>query len=137
VDLADADLAVVALGSAAGTAKDVVASLREQGVKAGLLKLRSFRPFPDEEIAAALKGARAVCVMDRAASYGAATGPLYAEVAAAMYAAGHMLPMTNTIYGLGGRELTPEQINSVYGDLARIADGEKPDRLVSWLGVRA
>jgi pyruvate ferredoxin oxidoreductase alpha subunit len=137
VDLEDAEIAVVALGSAAGTAKDVVEGLRAQGVKAGLLKLRCFRPFPDEEIADALKGAKAICVMDRAASYGAAAGPLFAEVAAAMYNAGHLVPMTNTIYGLGGRELTPEMIGSVYSDLVQIADGKKPEQHVSWLGVRA
>jgi pyruvate ferredoxin oxidoreductase alpha subunit len=136
VSLDDADVAVVALGSAAGTAKDVVADLRDQGVKAGLLKLRCFRPFPAEEIAAALKGAKAICVMDRCASYGGATGPLFAEVAAAMYAAGAVVPMTNTIYGLGGRELTPEQISSVYEGLVKVAGGDKPEQLVSWLGVR-
>lgn len=137
MDLEDAEVAVVALGSAAGTAKDVVAGLRAEGVKAGLLKLRCFRPFPAEEIAEALKGVKAICVMDRAASYGAPFGPLYAEVAAAMYGAGYLVPMTNTIYGLGGRELTPEQINSVYQSLVAVAAGNKPQQLVSWLGVRA
>lgn len=136
VDLSDAEVAVVALGSAAGTAKDVVAGLRDQGVKAGLLKLRCFRPFPAEEIASALKGAKAVCVMDRCASYGGATGPLFAETAAAMYTAGATVPMTNTIYGLGGREVTPEQIRSVYDSLSKVADGAKPEQLVSWVGVR-
>lgn len=136
VDLADAEVAVVALGSAAGTAKDVVTGLRDRGVKAGLLKLRCFRPFPAEEIAAALKGAKAVCVMDRCASYGGATGPLFAEVAAAMYTSGATVPMTNAIYGLGGREVTPEQIGSVYEGLVKVAGGAKPEQLVSWVGVR-
>jgi pyruvate ferredoxin oxidoreductase alpha subunit len=136
VDMDDADIAIIALGSAAGTAKDLVAKMREQGVKAGLLKLRAFRPFPAEEIAAALKGIKAVAVMDRAASYGGATGPLYAEVAGGLVAAGTLVPMVNYIYGLGGRELRPDQIESVYTDLVAIADG-KTQPTVSWLGVRA
>ncbi|MEN6401620.1 MAG: pyruvate ferredoxin oxidoreductase [Armatimonadia bacterium] len=137
VDMDDADIADVALGSAAGTCKDIVASLREQGVKAGLLKLRSFRPFPAEEIAAALKGCKAVADMDRAASYGGGTGPLFPEVAAAMAMSGFQVPMLDYIYGLGGRELPPEQISTVYDDLAKLANGQKPEQVVQWLGVRA
>jgi pyruvate ferredoxin oxidoreductase alpha subunit len=136
VETKDADLIVVALGSAAGTAKDVVANLRGEGLKVGLLKLRCYRPFPDEEIAEALKGTKAVAVMDRCASFGLGSGPLFAEVAAAMYAHAYQVPMVNYIFGLGGRELTPEQIASVYADLTQIAEGKKPKQLVSWLGVR-
>jgi pyruvate ferredoxin oxidoreductase alpha subunit len=118
--LDDADIAIVALGSTAGTCKDVVEDLRGKGVKAGVLKLRSFRPFPGEEIAAALNGCNAVCVFDRAASYGASVGPLYAEVAAALYSAGVQLPLRNIIYGLGGREIRPEQIAGVYDSLQNV-----------------
>ena len=135
VDMDDAEIAIVALGSAAGTCKDVVESLRAQGVKAGLLKLRCFRPFPIEEIAAALKGCKAVAVMDRAASFGGGTGPLYPEVAAALMAGGYMVPMVDYIYGLGGRELPPEHIAQVYGELGKLAGGEKLPT-VQWLGVR-
>jgi pyruvate ferredoxin oxidoreductase alpha subunit len=135
VDMADAEIAVVALGSAAGTCKDVVANLRAQGVKAGLLKLRCFRPFPIEEIADALKGCKAVAVMDRAASFGGGTGPLFPEVAAALMAGGYQVPMLDYIYGLGGRELPPEHISQVYGDVAKLAGGEKLPT-VQWLGVR-
>lgn len=136
VNMDDAEIAIVALGSAAGTCKDVVADLRDQGVKAGLVKLRCFRPFPIEEIAGALKGCRAIAVMDRAASYGGGTGPLYPEVAAAMYAGGYQVPMVDYIYGLGGRELPPEHLAEVYEDLGKIAGGAKPKQIVTWLGVR-
>lgn len=136
VELDDAEVVVVALGSAAGTCKDVVAQLRDQGVKAGLLKIRAFRPFPAEEIAAALKNAKVVAIMDRAASYGGFTGPLFAEVAAANYAHGVHCPMVNYIYGLGGRELPPEDITKVYNDIQGIAAGEKSQPTVQWLGVR-
>jgi pyruvate ferredoxin oxidoreductase alpha subunit len=136
VELDDADIAIVALGSAAGTAKDVVEQLRDQGVKAGLLKLRCFRPFPGEQIAAALAGRKAVCVMDRAASFGAGTGPLYHEIAAAMYGAGHAVPIQNIIYGLGGRMLRPEEIETVFRDLVQIAESGKVTETCKWLGVR-
>lgn len=136
VGLEDAEIAVVALGSAAGTCKDVVASLREQGIKAGLLKLRCFRPFPAEEIAEALKGVKALAVMDRAASYGAAAGPLYAEVTSALFTSGYAVPTVNYIYGLGGRELPPEHIGQIYAAVGRLAGGQKPEQTVSWIGVR-
>jgi len=136
VDMDDAEIAVLALGSAAGTCKDVVAGLRAQGVKAGLLKLRCFRPFPAEEIAAALQGCKAVAVMDRAGSYGGGSGPLFPEVAAALMLAGAQVPMLNYIYGLGGRELPPDQISQVYADLGKLVDGQKPASVVQWLGVR-
>lgn len=135
VNMDDADIAIVALGSAAGTCKDLVEKLRGQGVKAGLLKLRSFRPFPAEEIAEALKGVKAVAVMDRAASYGAAAGPLFAEVAGALSMSGYLVPMVNYIYGLGGRELPPEEIEQVYNELGKMVGGEKLPT-VQWLGVR-
>ena len=134
--LDDADIAIVSLGSTAGTCKDVVEDLRRQGVRAGSLKLRSFRPFPAEEIAAALKNCKAVCVFDRAASYGAAVGPLFSEVAASMYTAGAQVPLKNVIYGLGGREIRPEQIAAVYDSLKDVAAGSDNMPTTSFVGVR-
>jgi pyruvate ferredoxin oxidoreductase alpha subunit len=135
VNMDDADIAIVALGSAAGTCKDLVEKYRAQGIKAGLLKLRSFRPFPIEQIAEALKNVKAVAVMDRAASYGGGTGPLFPEVAGALTMAGYRVPMVDYIYGLGGRELPPEMIETVYDDLGKMLKGEKIPT-VQWLGVR-
>jgi pyruvate ferredoxin oxidoreductase alpha subunit len=136
VDLEDAEIAVVALGSTAGMCKDVVADLREKGVKAGLLKLRVYRPFPAEEIAAALKNCKAVAVFDRAASYGAACGPLYAEITSALYTNGLSVPCTNVIYGLGGREIRPEQIAGVFDSLNDVKSSGQPAQPVSYVGVR-
>jgi len=136
VETDDADIIVCAMGSAAGTAKDVVAKLRDEGIKAGLLKLRCFRPFPEPEIVATLKGAKAICVMDRCASFGAFSGPLYHEIAAAMYQAGELIPMKNIIYGLGGRMIAPDEIESVYRELVGIAETGKVAEACSWLGVR-
>ncbi len=134
--LDDADFAVVALGSTCGTLRDIVEGLRADGVKAGMLKIRAYRPFPAEEIAEALGGAKAVAVLDRAASFGASTGPLYHEVTSAMYAHGKQVPMNNYIYGLGGRMILPEELQSVYADLEKVAVDGQPAEPVSFLGLR-
>ncbi len=134
--LDDADFVVMAMSSMAGTAKDAVETLREDGVKAGLLKLRAFRPFPAEEIVATLQNAAAVAICDRAASFGAETGPLYAETIAALYSAGMQIPCCNYIYGLGGRQVTPEEIVGIYRDLERIAAEGQPSQPLQFLGVR-
>ncbi len=132
----DADLIVIAMGSTCGTLRDVVAGLREQGVKAGMLKLRAFRPFPAEEIAGALAGASAIAVLDRAASFGAHAGPLYHEVTSALYTFGEQIPTNNYIYGLGGREILPEDLQSVFTDLTQVAEDGQPVEPVGFLGLR-
>jgi pyruvate ferredoxin oxidoreductase alpha subunit len=134
--LEDAEIAVVALGSTAGVAKESVEALRADGVKAGLLKLRAFRPFPAKEIAQALAGKKAVAVFDRAISFGAASGPLYMEVASALYSCGKQVPALSILYGLGGREITPEQITGVFGQLPGLATTGQPCDPVQFLGVR-
>jgi pyruvate ferredoxin oxidoreductase alpha subunit len=134
--LEDAEYAVVALGSAAGTAKDAVEALRADGMKAGLLKLRAYRPFPATEIAAALQGKKAVAIFDRAASYGAASHPLFSETVAGLYAAGQLIPAVNILYGLGGREIIPEQIISVFRTLPSVAATGQPADPVQYVGLR-
>jgi pyruvate ferredoxin oxidoreductase alpha subunit len=110
-----ADRAVVALGSTAGTVKDVVDDLREEGEAAGLLKIVSFRPFPAGEVAAALEQVARVIVLDRADSPGG-HAPLHAEVAAALYGSGSALE--GHVYGLGGRDLHPAEIREVFSGRA-------------------
>lgn len=83
--LDDADIAIVCMNSTAGTTKYVVDNLREKGIKAGLLKIRVFRPFPAEEIAKALENVKAVAVLDKADSLNAAGGALFEDVTSAMY----------------------------------------------------
>jgi len=134
--LEDAEYAILALGSAAGTAKDAVESLRTDGFKAGLLKLRAFRPFPAEEIVTALAGKKALAVFDRAASFGAASGPVYSEVCSALYTHGQQIPALSVIYGLGGRELVPDQIIGVFRELSEVAQAGQPSQPVQYLGVR-
>lgn len=106
--LEDADYAMVLIGSAAGTAKDAVDELRDKGVKAGLLKIRLFRPFPAQEIANALAHVKAMAIMDRAESLSSQGGPLGSEVMAALYRARSQALAVNYIYGLGGRDMRVE-----------------------------
>ena len=118
--LDDAEIAIVCMNSTAGTTKAVVDELREKGVKAGLLKLRMFRPFPAEEIAEALQGLKAVAILDKADSLNSAGGALFEDVTSAMYVNKKQVPMVNYIYGIGGRDTTTMQIESVYNDLQEI-----------------
>jgi len=133
--LEEAEIALVILNSAAGTAKDVVDEFRGKGIRAGLLKPRLFRPFPSQEIAAALASAKAVCVMDRADSVGG-SGPLYAEVAAALMMNREKPLLINKIYGLGGRDFLPEHAAQVLSELNEIAKNGKVKTFKEYIGVR-
>ncbi len=113
----DADFVVVVMSSASGVVKDVVDELREQDIKAGCLRVRMFRPFPAEEAAAALGGAKAVAVLDRALSIGG-TAPLAAEVKSALYDSGKSIPVQSCVYGLGGRDFFPQYARDLFMDLA-------------------
>lgn len=135
--LDDADFALVIIGSAAGTAKDAVDALREKGVKAGLLKIRLFRPFPAEEIAQALAHVKAVAIMDRAESLSSQGGPLGAEVMAALYRARSQALAVNYIYGLGGRDVRVDQIEDVFGQLEKDAAAGQIADAYRYLGLRA
>ena len=132
----DADIAVIVLGSTAGTAKVAVDKLRESGVKAGLIKLRTFRPFPAEELRRALAGVKAVAIMDRADSFSAMGGPVFAEVRSALYEAEHRPPCFNFIYGLGGRDVGLEDILKVYTHLQQAEEDPEGLARVNYLGVR-
>jgi pyruvate ferredoxin oxidoreductase alpha subunit len=136
--LEDATVAVVVANSTAGTAKVVVDRLREEGRKAGLLKLRVFRPFPGKELADVLGHLGAVAVMDRSVSIGAMqnTGPLFLELVAALTLHGVRLPVADYVYGLGGRDIVPREIEGIYRELFRMAETGQVRQAVSYLGVR-
>jgi len=133
--LDDADCAIVVMGSTAGTAKVAADNLRAKGVKAGVLKLRVFRPFPNTEIAATLKNIKAVAVMDRSDTLSGNEGPLALEVKAALFDANIKKEIPDYIFGLGGREIRLEDIESIYKDLGDIIKGEAKPK-VTYLGVR-
>jgi pyruvate ferredoxin oxidoreductase alpha subunit len=134
--LEDADFVTVALGSTTGTAKTVVDELRGQGIKAGLLKLRCFRPFPASEVAEALGNKRAVAVLDRSLSFGAQGNPLFLEVVTALYTHGFSPKVVNYAYGLGGRDTVPALIHQVYKDLVEIDRTGLAGPALRFLGVR-
>lgn len=130
--LADAEFAIVALGSTCGTAKAVIDELRAKGIKAGMLKIRVFRPFPAEIIAEKLSPIPAIAVMDRSDAYNSQGGPVFTEIRSALYDSGKKPKIINYIYGLGGRDIMKEDIQSVFDDLKNI--GNKPQ--INYLGVR-
>ena len=134
--LDDAELVTIALGSTCGTAKTVVDELRDEGVSAGLLKIRSFRPFPEKEIATALSGAKAIAVLDRSVSFGAPGGPVHKEIRAALFGRDGVPPIVNYIYGLGGRDLSKEHVRKVYGELTELTGRDTPSDNIRYLGLR-
>lgn len=134
--LEDADYAMVIIGSAAGTSKDAVDALREKGMKVGLLKLRVFRPFPDEEIAAALKNCKAVAIMDRSEGFRSKGGPLGTEVKAALYDHASNVRAFNLVYGLGGRDFTVEEAERIYMDLEAYDKEGKAFEEYRYVGLR-
>lgn len=132
----DAEYAVVIIGSAAGTAKNAVDELREQGIKAGLIKIRLFRPFPAEEIAESLKNIKAVALMDRTESYNDNCGPIGSEVTTALYRAGSNALAVNYVYGLGGRDVKVSDMVEVYEELVKTAEAGKVENPYRYMGVR-
>jgi len=134
--LDDAEIAVVCMNSTAGTTKDVVDSLRAKGIKAGMLKVRVYRPFPAEEIAKALSHLKAVAVLDKADSLNGAGGALFEDVASAMYVGGNQVKAVNYVYGIGGRDTTAKEIETVYTDLEEIAKTGKVENPYRYLGLR-
>ena len=134
--LDDAEIAIVCMNSTAGTTKFVVDKLREQGIKAGLLKIRVFRPFPGEEIAKALSHLKAVAILDKSDSLNAAGGALYEDIVSSMYTENIHVPAVNYIYGLGGRDTKSDNIEDVFHDLEEIAKAGKVQNPYRYFGLR-
>lgn len=134
--LDDAEIAIVCMNSTAGTAKTVVDELRTNGVKAGLLKVRMFRPFPVEEIAEALGHLKAVAVMDRSDSLNGAGGALFEDVVSAMYVGQKQVPTVSYVYGIGGRDTTSKDIHEVYSYLQDVVKTGKIDNPYRYVGLR-
>lgn len=132
----DADYIMLIIGSAAGTAKQAVDELREQGKKVGVLKLRVFRPFPAEEIAQALKNCKAVAIMDRCESYNGNGGPLGSEVTSALFREKIMIETVNYIYGLAGRDFTVSDVNHVFSELEDLIEHGKEVEQYQYIRLR-
>ena len=132
----DAEVAVVVIGSTAGNVRHVARDLRAKGAKVGMVKIRCWRPFPYAELTAALKGVKAVAVLDRAESFGAEGGPLFLETRSALYDLETRIPVVGYIYGLGGSDVKLDLIERVYTDLTDIASGAQAPAGLVYLGAR-
>ena len=134
--LDDADIAIVCMNSTAGTTKFVIDKLRSQGIKAGLLKIRVFRPFPADEIAKALSHVKAVAVLDKSDSLNGAGGALFQDITSGMYVNKCTTPVINYIYGIGGRDTRTDEIESVFKDLQKIVETQDIGNPYIYLGLR-
>jgi len=131
----DAEIVLVAMGSAAGTIKYVIDKLREEGKKVGLLKIKIFRPFPYEEVSKYLENAKILGILDRAETFGGKGGPLLSEIITALYLKGIHKPIRNFIYGLGGRDFNINHVKEVIDTLERTLKGENTPFL-SYINLR-
>lgn len=134
--LADSEIAIVCMNSTAGTTKVVVDNLRQKGIKAGLLKLRVFRPFPAEEIAKALSNVKAIAVLDKADSLNGCGGALYTDITSGMFVNNVNIPTVNYIFGIGGRDTTAKDIEGVYSDLQEIVKTGNIDNPYRYFGLK-
>jgi len=132
----DADVAIIVLGSAAGTVKYVAKELRKEGMNVGVIRLRTFRPFPYKELVEALKGVKVVGVMDRSMSFGGYGGPVFLELRAVFYDAPERPVIVDYVYGLGGRDAPPSMIRKIYDELLEIKKTGKVEKILKFMGVR-
>ena len=132
----DAEVAIVCMGTSVETALEVARELREEGVKAGVVGIRVFRPWPFEYIIETLKGIKAVATLDRSSPNGA-MGALYNECAGSLVNSDVKTVLTNYVYGLGGRDLTKAHVREIFADLKANADaGKATTALQQFIGVR-
>ncbi len=134
--LEDAEIATICIGSTAGTTKTVVDQLRARGTRAGLLRIRAYRPFPVQDIINALESVKAIAVMDRSHSFGAYGGPIFHEIRHILYDAPTHPQIVSYIYGLGGRDMPQSLIHQIYNDLEKILKTKRVEKPVQFIGVR-
>jgi len=132
----DAEAAVICLGSTAGTARQVARKLRSKGKKVGVLKLWLYRPFPTDEVNAALKNVKALAVFDKAISFGAPYGALCSDVISSLHAVKERPKIFNVIFGLGGRDIQPSDIEHVFNQALETAKTGVVKESTMFLGVR-
>jgi pyruvate/2-oxoacid:ferredoxin oxidoreductase alpha subunit len=130
----DADVVLVAAGSVAATAKDVVDSLRGKGQPVGLARLRTLRPFPHDEFRALAARVSAIGVLDRSYTFGPA-GAFFTEIKGSLYSCQKRPVMKNYIAGLGGRDITPKILEKMFEDI-RLASKRPGGEEVEWVDVQ-
>jgi pyruvate ferredoxin oxidoreductase alpha subunit len=132
----DAEVALIGIGSTMGTVRYAVDQLRSEGVKAGLIKMRVFRPFPVEALIETVGDLPVLGILDKAASFGAPGGPLYEEVKTVFYDEDQRPLIKDFVYGLGGRDASPDLIRGMYEDLLEACKKGEISEKVSFVGVR-
>ena len=131
----DAETLILTMGSMGETAQLAIDELRDKGVKAGLIKLRLWRPFPFAEIKAAVKNTKKLIVTDRAVSFGGPGGPVFSEIKSALYAETTRPAIYNYIYGLGGRDITVHDFVGMFEKVLADTENSSADTYEFW-GVR-
>jgi pyruvate ferredoxin oxidoreductase alpha subunit len=134
-ELEDAKVAIVSLGSASGTIRWVAKNLRKKGLPVGALKIASYRPFPQEEVGKLLENLDVVIVLERALSLGSNTGPLASDIVCSLYNRSEQPKMLDIVAGLGGRDLSPENIEKIFRTGLEVTS--RPSALeMEFVGVR-
>jgi len=134
--MGDAEVAIIGMGSVMGTVRYVVDELREEGVKAGMVKLRLFRPFPAAELKKAVGSVPMLGVMEKCISFGSPASPLMEEIMTAYYNEEEKPMMANYVVGLGGRDVSPAMIREIYDSLLKNRKAGKVSKPMSYIGVR-
>ncbi len=129
----DADVVLITMGSMSGTAREAIRRMREDGLKVGMIKLTVYRPFPKEELMEAVKSAKVVCVLDRNVSFGFG-GAVYGELAAVLSNLPERPRVYDFIIGLGGRDITRDDIRTVAEMGLKAAEGESIPE-INWINV--
>ncbi|MGQ4832330.1 MAG: transketolase C-terminal domain-containing protein [Candidatus Asgardarchaeia archaeon] len=132
----DAEVAVVVLGSTAGTARYVAKQLRNEGKKVGVVSLVLYRPFPTDELIKVLKNVDVAAVLDRSYSFGSPGGQLFMDVSTALYNEPERPKLFNVIYGLGGRDMTVDYIRHVFEKALEFSKKGHIETTEMWVGVK-
>lgn len=134
----DAEVAIVSLGATASLVKAAVNRLREEGVRAGMIKIRVYRPFPAEQVAKALENVAAVGVLDRAVAFGGPLeGPLFLDIASTLAVRGMVKPMASFIHGLGGRDIFVKEVMEMFKKLQELARSGRSETRTLFYGVKS
>lgn len=136
-EMDDAQVALIVMGSTAGTARACVDKMRSEGIKVGFVKIRVFRPFPSNEVANAIKNCKAVAVMDKSEGFSGNGGPVFADTAASCIKLNGIPKMIDIIFGLGGRDCRVEDLERVYKHLLDIANGSNEYETYIHMGQRS
>ena len=129
----DADIVLLTSGSAAGTARTVIDAKREEGLKVGLIKLRLYRPFPQEKLIQALRGKKAVGVLDRSICFGLNCGPIFLETRSLATETG-VMPMLSFIDGLANVDITKENLAKMIDAIYAASLGQ-PYQKTTWMSL--